>query len=116
MNTTVTEGTSAPPTGRRGPGGGFGDCGCAADRGSEDKRRGEADRHARTERDAHGAGVPSAVREADERRSSQPSPLVRCMEGDSESVAVSRTGFHGDRVSWLALFSSREILVLLRGA
>jgi hypothetical protein len=29
---------------------------------------------------------------------------------------VSRTGFHGDRVSWLPLFISREILVSFYGA
>jgi hypothetical protein len=29
---------------------------------------------------------------------------------------LSRTGFHGDRVSWLPLFISREILVSFYGA
>src|SRR3954465_10500177 len=34
----------------------------------------------------------------------------------SEYRALSRTGFHGHRVSWLALLIEREILVSFRGA
>jgi hypothetical protein len=33
-----------------------------------------------------------------------------------DRTVVSRTGFHGDRVSWLPLFIEREIFVSGRGA